>query len=117
VRDGVRRARRRDLAQRLFGEARLAELVYGDATLTDAAVSALDEEVRRVTGPGGETHVARALDLIDLLELIGQHVPFDVQTAFAHEVRDLARDDRAPYAPLAARLGFGEEFLADEFRW
>jgi hypothetical protein len=117
VTEGVRRSRRRDLARRLFGEARLAELVYGDTTLTDAAVSALDEEVRRVTGSGGDQHVARAMDLIDLLELMGHHIPFDVQTAFASEIRELAPHDRPPFAPLAARLGFGEEFLSDAFRW
>jgi hypothetical protein len=116
VLDGVRRMRRRDLARRLFGESRLAELAEGDTTLADLTVAALGDAIQRLAGPNGDAESARALELMDLLELTGAAVPFDVQTLFAHELAELPRSERADYAALATRLGFGEEILTAEDR-
>lgn len=111
VLDGVRRIRRRDLARRLFGEARLAELADGDTTLVDIAVAGLAEAVGLLgTAPRADA-TARALDLMDLLELCGHHAPFDVQSIFAQQLGSVPVADRAALAVLAMRLGFGEEFL------
>jgi Domain of unknown function (DUF3536) len=114
---GVRAARRHELAHRLFGEARLAAMTLGATGLVDSAVAELDAEVRRLGTLDAAAHIARASDLLDLLELSGHHLPYEVQSHFARSVRALAPEARRPFAGLAARLGFAEEFLADWVAW
>lgn len=114
---GVRAARQRELAQRLFGEARLAAMALGSPALVDSAVAELDAEVRSLGTGDAEAHVSRASDLVDLLELSGHHLPYEVQSHFARSIRGLAPDARRPFAGLATRLGFAEEFLADWVTW
>lgn len=114
VRDGVRRIRRHELARRLFGEPRLAALADGDTTLADLAVEALLECVQRLGEKVATVRVARALDLLELLELMEHDVPFDAQTAFARELSAMARKQREEFRALALRMGFGEEILSVE---
>ena len=114
---GVRAARQRDLAQRLFGESRLAAMALGAPGLVESAVAELDAEVRAMGAPEGAERIARASDLLDLLELSGLHLPFEVQSHFARSVRALAPEARAPFSGLALRLGFGDEFIADRVGW
>ncbi len=114
VRDGVRRIRRHELARRLFGEPRLAALADGNTTLADLAVEALLDAVQRLGEKAATVRVARALDLLELLELMGLDVPFDAQTAFARELSALPRRQRDELRPLATRLGFGDEILSVE---
>ena len=117
VRHGVRATRQRELAQRLFGEQRLAAMALGSPGLVDAAVAELDAEVRRIGEGDAAAHVARASELVDLLELSGHHLPYEVQSHFARSIRALAPAARAPFTGLAARLGFAEEFLAEWVAW
>ncbi|MCE9601152.1 MAG: DUF3536 domain-containing protein [Gemmatimonadetes bacterium] len=114
---GVRAARQRELAQRLFGETRLAAMALGAPGLVDSAVAELDAEVRSIGERDAAAHVARASDLVDLLELSGHHLPYEVQSHFARRVRALAPEARGPFTGLAIRLGFAEEFLAEWVTW
>jgi hypothetical protein len=49
---------------------------------------------------------AAALDFLDLLELSGRGVPFDVQTAFERVRAALPAAEAQRLAPVAERLGF-----------
>ena len=114
---GVRAARQRELAQRLFGETRLAAMALGSPGLVESAVAELDAEVRSIGESSAAAHIARASDLVDLLELSGHHLPYEVQSHFARSIRALAPESRRPFTGLATRLGFSEEFLADWVVW
>jgi hypothetical protein len=73
--------------------------------------------VRSITAHDPAAHIARATDLMDLLELSGHHLPYETQSLFARSLRDLPADARHHFKDLAARLGFGEEFLAEWATW
>jgi hypothetical protein len=78
------------------GTAELGDLLRDGLLRSIAALAALPTE-------GALGHV---LDLVDALELMAGHIPFDVQTEFAR-VRDaLTPEQVAVLEPLAHRLGF-----------
>ncbi|MFN0097738.1 MAG: DUF3536 domain-containing protein [Gemmatimonadaceae bacterium] len=110
---GVRAARQRELATRLFGDARLALMALGPPGLIESAVAELESEVRDLSEVDAAARVARASDLMDLLELSGHHLPFDVPSLFARSIRSVPPHARGQFTDLAIRLGFGEEFLAE----
>lgn len=114
---GVRAARQRELAQRLFGDERLAIMALGAPGLVESAVAELEAAVRSITAQDPAAHIARATDLMDLLELSGHHLPYESQSLFARSLRDLPSEARHHFKDLAARLGFGEEFLAEWATW
>jgi alpha-amylase/alpha-mannosidase (GH57 family) len=114
VREAIRAPGRRELATRLLGETILLEVAHGDQSLVSATVGALQYEVDRLAADPSPARVTRAIELIDLLDLIGHHTPFDVQTAFARALTQLAPGARAAMRALADRLGFSAEILLDE---
>lgn len=83
-------------------EEEAAQLSRG-VPLAPIAAGALLRAVVALADDASAMAVAQALDLTDLVELLGQAVPFDVQTAF-HRIRPGV--DPMVVAPLARRLGF-----------
>jgi hypothetical protein len=114
VREAIRAPGRRELATRLLGETILLEVAHGDQSLLSATVGALQYEVDRLAVDPSPARVQRAMELVDLLDLIGHHTPFDVQTSFARALTHLAPGARAGLRPLADRLGFSREILLDD---
>jgi hypothetical protein len=114
VRDAIRAPGRRELATRLLGETILLEVAHGDQSLLSATVGALQYEVDRLAADPSASRVQRAMELVDLLDLIGHHTPFDVQTSFAGALTRLAPGAREGMRPLADRLGFSREILLDD---
>ena len=100
--DVVARALAPDAAERLES---------GAATLAEVAEQSLLRAVRALAHDRGPQTLAAAFDLLDLFELRGWPVPFDVQTAFYRQRSSLPAEDARALAPLALRLGFAE---ADE---
>jgi hypothetical protein len=86
-------------------------LESGAATLAEVAEQSLLRAVRALAHDRGPQTLAAAFDLLDLFELRGWPVPFDVQTAFYRQRSSLPAEDARALAPLALRLGFAE---ADE---
>ena len=81
--------------QVLLMAAGLGLLVAGSNWLVDSAVAELETEVRSLGERDAATHVARANDLVDLLELSGHHLPFDVPSLFARSLRALPPNARS----------------------
>jgi alpha-amylase/alpha-mannosidase (GH57 family) len=111
VREAVRVPQRHELVRRLLGDATLSRVAHGDVTLLDATVTALTAEVSAIDTNPSALRAQRAAEMVDLLELLGRTVPFDVQTAFARALARLPYTERAAFAELAARLGFAREIL------
>lgn len=107
----VRSALRRHLARQLLGDETLARVADGDVTLVEAVVQALMLVLTSLPADPGAAATERALALLDLLELLGMHIPFDIQTRFAQAVERIPRDQWEGLGPLAWRLGFGSELL------
>ncbi len=114
---GVRGARQSELAHRLFGDARLAMMALAPPGLIDSAVAELEAEMRGLSTQHADANIARATDLVDLLELSGHHLPYDVQSLFARSIRGLPPEARGHFWELARRLGFAEEFLTEWAAW
>jgi len=83
-------------------EEEAAQLSRG-VPLAEVAGGALLRAVVALADDASALAVAQALDLSDLVDLLGHPIPFDVQTAF-HRIRTDAT--RTAIAPLARRLGF-----------
>jgi hypothetical protein len=112
VRDAVRVPRRRELARHLLGSETLTRVAHGDITLIDATVEALMRELSGMATDPSPARAACASEMIDLIELLGRNIPFDVQTTFATALAHLPPAKRSVFADLAARLGFAPEILA-----
>jgi hypothetical protein len=100
--DVVARTLALDAAQRLGS---------GAATLAEVAEQSLLRAVRALAHDRSPQTLAAAFDLLDLFELRGWPVPFDVQTAFYRRRSSLTAEGARALAPLALRLGLAE---ADE---
>ncbi|HYV95846.1 MAG TPA: DUF3536 domain-containing protein [Gemmatimonadaceae bacterium] len=111
VRDAVRIPQRHDLVRRLLGDDTLARVARGDFTLLAATLAALQNEVAGIGAEPTPSRAERAAAMVDLVELLGQTVPFDVQTAFARALAHLPRARREVFLDLAVRLGFAPSIL------
>ena len=106
ARETVRAALRRRLVARWLRPEQTAPVANGEEPLADVAGRALVQAVEALANGAQVSLVEEAHGLADLLELLGQGVPFDAQTRFAR-IRDQAGPERAAaLAPLGRRLGF-----------
>jgi len=97
------------VARRAFTPADMDALLSGSASLRELAEGALLRALRSLAREGRDCGArGPVLDLLDLFELRGWSVPFDVQTAFERWRATLPAADVGALAPLALRLGFGE---------
>jgi hypothetical protein len=102
----VRRALCRRLARRWLGSQELDALAAGDLGLREAASRSLKRAVASLAAGDVDAIGAQVVGLADLLELLGEALPFDAQTAF-YRIREGADPVRArALAPIARRLGF-----------
>jgi len=96
---------RRSLSERLLGQHARDALAAG-RPLDRIAEEALVAGVKALHHDAGPPAVERVLDLADLLELLGRHVPWEAQTVF-HRIRATAAPAHtAALASVAWRLGF-----------
>jgi len=86
-----------------------ASLCEGSASLGDVVERGLLARVEALARDRSDSALAAARDLLDLLELEGRSVPFDVQTAFDRIRGSLPAAEAQRLAPLAVRLGFAAE--------
>jgi hypothetical protein len=100
--DVLARAQAPDAAERLGS---------GAATLAETAEQSLLRAVLALAHDRSPETLAAAFDLLDLFELHGWAVPFDVQTAFYRRRSSLPAEEARALEPLALRLGFA---AADE---
>jgi hypothetical protein len=100
--DVLARAQAPDAAERLGS---------GAATLAETAEQSLLCAVLALAHDRSPQALAAAFDLLDLFELHGWPVPFDVQTEFYRRRSSLPAEDARALEPLALRLGFA---AADE---
>jgi alpha-amylase/alpha-mannosidase (GH57 family) len=105
-RDVARAALRRRLAARCLSEEARDAIAAGDSDLVRGASGEMEGAVRALLEGDSQELMERVMGLADLLELLGEPVPFDAQTAF-HQVRQQAGPARARVLdPVARRLGF-----------
>lgn len=116
VREGLRTARAHALARHVLGEHRLAGLALAGTPLAAAVAAELEAEVAAL-GPEPAGGLGRVAALVDLLELLGSHVPFEVQSQFARTVRAHPPAARAAFAALAERLGFAPSLVQAPEGW
>jgi hypothetical protein len=91
---------------RWLGPEQTGVVASGDARLADVARQALLESITALAQGDGAGDAVRVNGLADLLEVLGESVPFDAQTLFAR-VRDQAGPARARgLASVGRRLGF-----------
>ena len=92
---------RREIIARRFTPDELAELATGADVLPHVAARALLRAVTALERDQSAAAIGAVSDLVDLLDLENQHIPFDVQTEFYRIRPQVPRD-------LAQRLGFAE---------
>jgi alpha-amylase/alpha-mannosidase (GH57 family) len=93
---------RREIIARRFTPDEAAELATGaDVLLPHVAARALLRAVTALEHDQSAAAIGVVSDLVDLLDLENQHIPFDVQTEFYRIRPQVPRD-------LARRLGFAE---------
>ena len=95
-----------DLLARTLAPDAAERLQSGTATLVEVAEQLLLRAVRALAYDRAPRAVAAAYDLLDLFELRGWPVPFDVQSAFYRWRATLDAADAQALAPFAERLGF-----------
>jgi hypothetical protein len=95
------------IAGRSLAPQESTSLCEGRATLGEVAERGLLARVQTLARDRSDSALAAALDLLDLLELAGGTVPFDVQTAFERVRGALGAAEAPRLALLAERLGFG----------
>ena len=86
-----------------------ALLATGAADLPHLAARTLEQAVWALERDQSERAIAAVMDLADLLDVQGLHIPFDVQTAFYRiwtASGALGAQGAAQLAPVAWRLGF-----------
>lgn len=108
ARDAVVARLRQELVERCLTSSEVALLASGGRDLPHVAARALERAVLALERDRSPRAVAAVLDLADLLDLEGLHIPFDVQTAF-YRIRAAAPPAGAALAPLSRRLGFAED--------
>jgi hypothetical protein len=97
---------RRGLAEEVLSADDLALVSRGDATLASIASSALARAIGGLAVDAPDGAIERVVGLLDLVELLGEPIPFDAQTMF-YRVREWAKnDDRARFDEIGRRLGF-----------
>jgi len=95
----------RSLTERLLGQSARDALAAG-RPLDRVTEEALVAGVHALHRDAGRPAVERVLDLADLLELLGRHVPWEAQTVF-HRIRATAAPAHAATLdPVAWRFGF-----------
>ncbi|MBI3081549.1 MAG: DUF3536 domain-containing protein [Gemmatimonadetes bacterium] len=105
-RDVVRAALRRRLVARWLTPEQTHKVANGEARLSDLAAGALVQAVAELADGERAGGAESVFGLADLLELLGEGVPFDAQTLFAR-VRNRVGPERAvALAPVGRRLGF-----------
>ena len=92
---------RREINARRFTPDEAAELATGADVLPHVAARALLRAVAALEHDQSAAAIGAVSDLVDLLDLENQHIPFDVQTEFYRIHPQVPRD-------LAQRLGFAE---------
>jgi hypothetical protein len=94
-------ALRREIIRRRFTGPEAAKLASGTASLSDIAAQALLRAVSALEHGQSAAAIDAVWDLVDLLHLLNERIPFDVQTEYyrirAHAPREVGR-----------RLGFAE---------
>ena len=105
-RDVVRSAIRRRLAARCLSPEARAAVAAGDRDLVRVAALELEQAVGALLDGDAKAQAERIMGLADLVELLGEPVPFDAQTAF-HRIRPRAGAAQAQVLQaVARRLGF-----------
>lgn len=105
-REVVRAALRRNLAARCLSPEARAAVTTGDSDLVRSTSAELEHAVQALGDGDPREQAERILGLADLLELLGEPVPFDAQTRF-HRIRQRAGPAQsAVLDPVARRLGF-----------
>ena len=94
------------LARRVLDPGESAALCEGRASLGEVIERALLARVAALAGDRSEAARAAVLDLLDMLELAGLGVPFDVQTAFDRVRGALPAPEARGLSEVAQRLGF-----------
>jgi hypothetical protein len=94
------------IAGRTLAPHESASLCEGRASLGDVVRRGLLTRVEALARDRSDSALAAALDVLDLLELGGGGVPFDVQTAFERVRSSLSAAEVQRLAPLGERLGF-----------
>jgi hypothetical protein len=94
-----------DIMERALTPEEAEALCHGRSALADVVERGLVWRIGML--PRAPTDSARAaLDLLDLLELLGRPVPFDAQTAFARARAGMPPEAARVLAVVAERLGF-----------
>jgi hypothetical protein len=99
---------REELVERCLTADEAALLGTGGDDLPHVALRALERAVLALERDRSAPAITAVLDLADLLDLQGLHIPFDVQTAF-YRIRAAAGPEAAVLVPVAHRLGFVED--------
>ena len=100
---------REELVERCLAPTERALLATGAADLPHLAARTLEQAVWALERDQSERAIAAVMDLADLLDVQGLHIPFDVQTAFYRiwtASGALGAQGAAQLAPVAWRLGF-----------
>jgi alpha-amylase/alpha-mannosidase (GH57 family) len=101
-------ALREQLLARTLAPEQATLLATGGADLTHVAGRALLGAVAALEHDQSPRAIGTVMDLADLLQLDGGHIPFDVQTTF-YRLRGASSPERAAQlAPVARRLGFAD---------
>ncbi len=105
-RDVVRAALRRRLVARWLTPDQTTTVATGEATLSEVVAQALIEAVSALADGEQPGQAEQVGGLADLVELLGEGVPFDAQTLFARIRQQVGPERAAALAPMARRLGF-----------
>ena len=105
----VAAALRAELIERRLSAADRGRLAVGEADLPRLAALALTRAVAALGRDHSAKAVAAVFDLVDLLDLLGQHIPFDAQTTYAQLRAAAGPGAVAALAPVGRRLGFAAE--------
>jgi len=100
----LQREQRRALVATALSPEQLSRLATGETALADTARAALVDAIDALTGTGGGLPQVKAA--LDLLDQLGEAVPFDAQARFAALTRSGIPNR---LKPLAERLGFEAE--------
>ena len=99
-------ALRADLIGRGLDADERARLAAGATGLRDLLIGALLRALAGLVPGPSDAALGTVYDLVDALESLVDHIPFDVQTEFARIRATLPPDRSAALEPLAQRLGF-----------
>ncbi len=97
---------RHAIMEKWFAPEETALLAGGDATPAEAAARALVRAVRELETRSPEEGTEQVVDLCDLLDLLGEWVPFEAPTAFHRLASARPPDWVSARITAAVRLGF-----------